>query len=129
MANRKTVSAFVARKLVDIATEDRQKLVLSLASWLKDQQQTRQLDYLVNDISLALKQHDHIIVTLESARLLNENSRKTARDYVQSLYDGAFVEFAEKINPSLIGGLVIHTPDGKIDLSVIKKLRSIKRGV
>lgn len=66
------------------------------------------------------------IVTIESATALNESNRKNVLDYIKSLTTET-IELVEKVNPELIGGLVIRMNDLQIDSSVKSNLNKLEK--
>lgn len=62
-------------------------------------------------------------VTVTSAVALTEEERKRIMDLVNN----PKVELEEKVDPSLIGGLVIRVGDNQIDNSVSSRLASLRR--
>ena len=129
MKSRTKVAHFAAEALLN-NTIPRDRLVAMLASWLKDTKNTRQSSYLVQDIARQLAHSGYVFITITTAHPITPQTKSSIVDYIHSYY-GANVtlETKEVINPAIIGGVQIDTPNGSLDASVKRKLIQIIKGV
>lgn len=65
-------------------------------------------------------------VLVQTAVPLTESLRRQLQVAVSS-YTGKTAKLEERVEPSLIGGLVVHVADRKIDTSVVKEIRGLER--
>lgn len=65
-------------------------------------------------------------VIVESASILNEENRKSILDFLKSRTTDK-VELEEKINPELIGGVILRMNDLQIDASVRNSLNKLEK--
>jgi F-type H+-transporting ATPase subunit delta len=66
------------------------------------------------------------IVNVESATVLSGDNRKNLMEYVKSMTNET-IELVEKVNPELIGGLIIRMNDLQIDSSVKSNLNKLEK--
>ena len=129
MLNRSKVADYTAQQLLDTST-NRAELVTQVAAWLKDAKSTRQMNYLVQDIATKLAEANYVFVVITTARPLNDESRTTILTFLRQQYDDTTqFEIVERIDTSLIGGVLIDTPKGSLDASVKSKLIRMIKGV
>jgi F-type H+-transporting ATPase subunit delta len=120
--SRTSVARHVAKKWVDKSVS-RKKLV----AYLIDSKKTHEAELLVNDVKKFIAQ-DHGIVVAEavSARPLSEQLQKHISAYVKDKTGAQKVALQSSIDESLIGGVVVRTPEREFDMSVRGKLNSLK---
>ncbi|MCL2174319.1 F0F1 ATP synthase subunit B [Candidatus Saccharibacteria bacterium] len=94
---------------------------------LPDNQQTRQAGLLLDDIEAAILQdRGHLVVNVTSAHPLNDEARAEIIKMVQQETDAKSVELVETIDDSLVGGVIVHTPDAELDASLKARLTRLK---
>ncbi|HSX28866.1 MAG TPA: F0F1 ATP synthase subunit delta [Candidatus Saccharimonadales bacterium] len=125
--SRRSLAKVVAARLAD-PKENKERLARSLAAYLLDRKMTDQVEMLVGDVAYELSQdHVHLFATVTSARELSEALLIRVRDLLQRTYDIKAVELATEIDPTLVGGMKVQTPDAALDLSVRAKLRRLQQ--
>ena len=124
--SRTSVARHVAKKWVDKSVS-RKKLVEQMVAYLIDSKKTHEAELLVNDVKKFIAQ-DHGIVVAEavSARPLSEQLQKHISAYVKDKTGAQKVALQSSIDESLIGGVVVRTPEREFDMSVRGKLNSLK---
>jgi F0F1-type ATP synthase delta subunit len=128
--SRSHVAAYTASQLLTADQSTRSEIVQNLAAWLIDSGQTRQVQYLLGDIAWHLQQNNYIVASVKSARPLDTDTRQQIINYIDNQYSNDLnIELVEYIDPSLIGGIVITTPNGVFDISVLQKLKKFSKGV
>lgn len=70
--------------------------------------------------------HDAIHVTVTTAIPMDDALRGRARDAIAPLVGGPF-EMDERVDPGILGGVVVSWPGGYRDASVRAQLRRIRR--
>ena len=68
-----------------------------------------------------------IMVELRSAVPLTEEAREKVRDLAEKKHPGKIIEFEEKVDKGLIGGVVIRIGDDQYDGSVSRRLQDLRR--
>lgn len=93
-----------------------------LAALLISEGREREADILVRDIEDHLARHGQLVITVESAREIDDSLKRQ----ITKLFDGMIVHIKEVINPSLIGGFKITTPTQSLDATVASKLKTLR---
>ena len=74
------------------------------------------------------KVHKNIVVAqVTSAVALNENTRAKVRALAEKQHPGKTVELVEKVDTTLIGGVIIRIGDGQYDGSVSRRIADLRR--
>lgn len=129
MLSRTAVADYAATVLTKGDEKQRQELVMQLAGWLKANGRRRQAKYLVSDIAKRLSERGYTLISVTTAKELQPATKQAILDYLSNIYgkDNSF-EVIELIDKDLIGGALIETPRGILDLSVKNKLMTIIKG-
>lgn len=93
-----------------------------LAALLVSEGREREADILVRDIEDQLARDGQLVVTIESARKVDDS----VRQQVAKLFPKKTVHIREVIRPELIGGLKITTPARTLDATVLGKLKTLR---
>lgn len=117
----------LARELVRLINEDPKRqpqLLQQTAGYLIANKQANQAHLLVKDIARELQAQGHTTAQVESAFALTDETRQFVKKILQK--NGAkTVELDERVNPKLLGGLIIRTADTELDTSVRRQLNQI----
>jgi len=70
--------------------------------------------------------HGELAVSLTSARVLNEESKDTIADYLKNKTKVSKINFSEKIDAGIIGGMVVRYDDKILDGSLKNNLNNLK---
>lgn len=97
-----------------------------LAAYLVESRRTSEADLLVRDIEDHLAALGTVIVTAVSAEALSEKARRDVEQLVLEQYPDATVRLRERVDPSLIGGIIIRTPREELDASIRTALTRLK---
>ena len=119
------------RKLADYTAQQllagHAEVIDEVAALLVSQGRQRELELLVRDIEGSLAARGTVVVTVESARKLDEAARRAITKLVQDSADNAArIELKEIVQPELLGGVKITTPTQKLDASLAKKLTDLR---
>jgi len=92
----------------------------------------RKMSDQVSKILIALnevqqKQGKEIEAQIESARPLNPVIESEVKKFLKKRFPGFNLKIQKKLNPNLLGGVKIITPTKIFDLSLLYKIREIKR--
>lgn len=97
-----------------------------LAAYLVDSRRTNEADLLVRDIEDHLAELGTVIVTAVSTEPLSDKTRRDVEQRIKKQYPDATIRLRERVDPSLIGGIVIRTPREELDASVRTALARLK---
>ena len=73
------------------------------------------------------KQQGILACEVRSAMPMSEGTRAQVRALTESKYPGKTIVLSEKVEPALIGGIVIRVGDEQYDGSVSRRLRDLRR--
>jgi F0F1-type ATP synthase delta subunit len=127
MTSRTQVADYIANQIHD--GKKSSTLITEVAAWLRAHGKTRQVQYLVNDVATALTKFGYYCVSITTARELNNEAKKNVENSIIAMTGAKKLECSYAINPALIGGIVISTPDATLDASIQKQLAKIIEGV
>jgi F-type H+-transporting ATPase subunit delta len=124
-ASRRVIARAITTKLV-LEPKQRQHWVEVLAAYLIENNRVDEADLLVNDIAHELfEQKGELLVDVTSARPLTDQVRAELKHVLKQATNAHEVDLAERIDPSLLGGLIARTPDAQLDASVRTKLKQL----
>jgi F-type H+-transporting ATPase subunit delta len=123
--SRRRLARYAAEQLV--AGADRGKLVQQLAAYLVVHKLDKQIELFVSDVSVILAaDHGSVLVEVVSARELSASLQSAIREFVKTTESASNVELVNRIDDSLIGGVIIRTPRGEFDRSIKSQLKQLK---
>jgi F-type H+-transporting ATPase subunit delta len=123
--SRRVIARTVAAKfLAEPAKRD--QWIRALAAYLMENEIAEEADLIANDIAHELyKQGGVLLATVESARPLGDRVKDELQNLLTKATSAKHIELTEKLNPELLGGAVIRTPDMAADFSVRTKLKQL----
>lgn len=117
------------RKLADYVAGElargNKKAVTSLAAYLVAHRRTREARLIVRDIELRLMQTSGMTADVVSARELPSALKKAIAQYISRRYGGLDVQLEATVDPALIGGVVVRTPDAELDASIRTRITTL----
>lgn len=123
--SRRRVAKFIAKQLANGESVSRTAKVL--AAYLVDNKQKRQLNLFVRDIETELaNEYGHLAADITAARKLTTETKRALSEMLQRETGVKSVELIETIDPQLIGGVVVKTPEAELDTSLKTKLTRLK---
>ena len=112
--SRRLLAQTIATKLREKPAE-RGKWLAMAAAYLVEQRQTDRANQLVQDIARELFNQDGtLLATVTSAHELSESIRKELKEYLAKATQASTVVLDERVDPSLLSGLIAKTPDYEI---------------
>lgn len=122
------------RKLAKYAAEQilagNDAVLEEIAGLLIYEKHEREIDLLVRDIEAELAECGEIVASVESARALDDSTRRKIEQFLATVASGKNskpkVSLRESIDPTLIGGLKLRTPTAILDVTVLKKLNDLR---
>jgi len=123
--SRRCVAKFIADQLA--AGESPRRVAKVLAAYLTETNQKRLAGLLLRDIrSALLHQHRHLAAGVTSARKLDPQILTDLRTMLLKETNAKTAEIVERVKPSLIGGIIVRTPDAEMDASLRAKLQKLR---
>ena len=122
------------RKLAKYAAEQilagNDAVLEEIAGLLIYEKHEREVDLLVRDIEAELAERGEIVASVESARALDDNTRRKIEQFLATAASDKNskpkVSLRESIDPTLIGGFKLQTPTTTLDATVLKKLNDLR---
>lgn len=122
--SRRALAKTILRLLQDQPTK-RAQILRSAGAYLISSKQTRQSHLLIGDIARALEADGHLYSEVSSAYTLNDATRASLSTFLKNQTGATTVELDERVDPSLLSGVVVRTPDKELDTSALRKLRRL----
>ena len=126
LVSRKKLAKYAAEQI--LAGND--AVLEEIAGLLIYEKHEREVDLLVRDIEAELAERGEIVASVESARALDDNTRRKIEQFLASAASDKNskpkVSLRESIDPTLIGGLKLRTPTATLDATVSKKLNDLR---
>lgn len=122
------------RKLAKYAAEQilagNDAVLEEIAGLLIYEKHEREVDLLVRDIEAELADNGEIVASVESARALDDNTRRKIEQFLATAASDKNskpkVSLRESIDPTLIGGFKLQMPTATLDATVSKKLNDLR---
>lgn len=122
MMTRRNVASHLAAHLVD----DRATTIEAVAAWLVATKRTRQVPYVVRQVTAELQAGGYVYAEATTARQASHAAREMAIDYITSVTDAKEVELVERIDPAVIGGLRLDLPEQVLDGTIKQRLKRLE---
>lgn len=116
--SRRKLAAYAAKRLI----EGDEAILDQVAALLISERRERESSILARDIEDQLLKNGQMVLTVESARTINNS----LRSQVEQLFPRLEVHIREVVRPELIGGLRIITPTQEFDATVASKLKTLR---
>lgn len=120
--SRRKIAAYFAGRLVD----GKKTALHELAAYLVDSHRERELDLIVRDIETALAERGVLLADVASSHGLSAAAKKDVQVYLQTKTGADEVYLRETIDPELLGGLRVATPDSELDATLRQRLNQLK---
>lgn len=123
--SRRKIATYLATELV--SGKPTGPLFKAAAGYLIDRKQVDQVELLVRDIEAILaRDHGIVLAEITSARELSEGIITSIKQFVSSAEGAKQVEVSVRVDPSLLGGVIIRTPRAELDTTVRKQLNALR---
>ena len=126
LVSRRKLAKYAAEQI--IAGND--TIMEEIASLLVYEKRQREIELLVRDVEAELAGHGEIVASIESARKLDVDTKREIEKYLMSAVDAnnnkSKVTLRESIDPTLIGGFKLRTPNATLDATIAKKLNDLR---
>ena len=126
LVSRKKLAKYAAEQI--LAGND--AVLEEIAGLLIYEKHEREVDLLVRDIEAELAENGEIVASVESARALDDNTRRKIEQFLAAVASDKNskpkVSLRESIDSTLIGGFKLQTPTATLDATVSKKLNDLR---
>lgn len=121
----------VSRRKLAIRTADQllagnTTALFELAAFLIESRRTHEADLLVHDIESELATRGTVVATVTSAQPLTDVTRSQVKSVITARYNDATVHLHEIVDPSVLGGVIIRTPQEEMNASIKNALSQLK---
>lgn len=123
--SHRTIADAVAKKL--LAGESQKKVMNELAALLTEERQLNARNAILRDVEHILAENGHLIARIKSASELSSTQLRQIGDALERRFHSKTVELERETDPELIGGLIISTPLGTLDSSIVTRLANLTR--
>lgn len=124
MISRRLLAHSVVDRLVD--GEPKHVIVQQLAAYIVQHKLHKQSEMIINDIEAEFAERGTVVARVTSATSLTDALRLQLIDFVKSSTEVSQVTLEEKINTSILGGVIVQTSDRMFDASIATKLKRLK---
>ncbi|MCA9335133.1 F0F1 ATP synthase subunit delta [Candidatus Saccharibacteria bacterium] len=118
--SRRKVAALLADELIA-----GQNVTNKLAAYLIESKKTRELSLYVRDIEAALSDRGALLANIASSHQLADDTQNTIVDYLKKKTGAKNVYLRQDVDPSLLGGVRIETPDQRLDTTLRHRLNQL----
>ncbi len=125
MTTRTQVAAYVT----DALERGDKSVLQTAAAWLVDTGRGRQAEYLARDVARELAGRGYLWVKVTTARELDANGHRRIEEFLRELTGAKQLEITTEVDPGIIGGVRVETPDAQLDATVRTKLAKFVQGV
>lgn len=124
--SRRKLADYVALGLNEGA--DPKELAAQVAAYLIDAKRTGQVELLIRDIEFALATGYNVVsARITTSRPLDASTRQLLAEFVREAEKASQVVITdEKVDESLLGGVIAETPGGVFDSSIRSALRQLQ---
>lgn len=117
--SRRKISAYVADQVKDGVIPE--TVLKEVGAYLYEERRLRELGLIVRAIEDALYERGIVIATVTSAQPLDEQLRAIIIERINA----GSVYLREEVDPSVIGGLRLQTPEASMDSTLVHKLKGL----
>lgn len=106
-----------------------QQSVSQVAAYLVDNGRSKEMELVVREVEAQLSDTGRTVAHVRSARKLSADQQRDVISMLKANSKTQSVEIINTVDPSLLGGVVVSTPEMEVDLSVRGRLERLKRTV
>jgi len=123
--SRRAVARTIAAKLIAEPSESKKWLAMG-AAYLVQRGQVDRAEQLVQDIARELLIQDgQLAASVRSAHILTDDVRTQLEAFLQTKTGATEVSLSETVEPELLSGFVVTTPDYELNTTARAKLRQL----
>ena len=122
--SRRRLAQTIVRLLHEQSSQQA-RILRSVAAYLIESKQTKQLELLVQDIARELENEGQLLAEVRSAFGLDAASRNVLVQYLKQATSAKTVTLDESVDPQLLSGMVVRTADKELDTSARRQLQRL----
>jgi F0F1-type ATP synthase delta subunit len=122
--SRRQVATYVA----EAKPNDRAARVRQAAAWLVTSRNGDQIDHFVHEVASVLAARGQVMATVTSARPLSPAALAGVKARIKTSLQATTVELESVVDPSVVGGIMIQTPDAELNATVRRDLEAFTTG-
>ena len=119
--SRRKIASYVAEQ--SLSGTSLAVLLSEVAAYMIETKTTRQALLMARDIEDALAVRGTVVATVTTARPLVDE----LRSQIERMIGASDVHMREKLDPSIIGGVLIETPNHRLDATIRQKLSVLRQ--
>lgn len=124
MPSRRIVTRHVAEQLA--SGKNRGQVMKQLAAYLVKHKMVGQMEIVVADIERNLAALGTVQASVITARPLTTELRASVEEYVKRVEGAKTVVLDESVEPDVLGGVIVETPNKRLDASIATQLKRLK---
>ena len=111
-----------------IVTSGDKNAVKQVAAYLVSNGRSKEVDLVIREVETLLNNNGRTVARVQSARKLGADEQRAVIKMLKS-QDANIqsIEIINEIDPSLLGGVVVRTPEQEVDLSIRGRLNRMQR--
>lgn len=118
--SRRKIAALLADELIA-----GRNVTKKLAAYLIETKKTRELSLYVRDIEAALAERGVLLADVASSHELTSDTQNTIIHYLKKTTGAKDVHLRPEVDPSLLGGVRIETPEQRLDNTLRHRLNQL----
>ena len=120
--SRRKLAQYVADELI----KGDDTVMSKLAAFLVSERRTHEADIIIRDIYSALESKKLLVARVRSATTLSDTDQAEICHMLESRFDASRVELSSRIEPELMGGVIIETAEELFDASLLRNLNKLR---
>ena len=117
------------KQLAEYLLENPTKVAMSqVAGYLVSEGRSKEVELVVREVESQLHGRGRTVARVSSARKLDAEEQKNVIKMLKAQNNSVeSVEIINEIDPSLLGGVIVRTPETEVDVSIRGRLMRMKR--
>ncbi len=118
--SRRKIAVYFAEQLLAGRNVSKQ-----VAAYLVESKRTREVSLVIRDIESALSERGVLLADVASSHDLAGDTEKAIVDYLKTATGAQDVHLRSSVDPTLLGGVSIETPDKRLDATLRHRLNQL----
>lgn len=118
--SRRKIAAYFADELIA-----GRSIVKPLAAYLVESKRTREQSLVVRDIEAALAERGVLLADVATSHELTADTKNTIITYLKDETKAKDVRLRQSVDPDLLGGVRIETPDKRLDSTLRHRINQL----
>ncbi len=101
--------------------------VLNFLNLVKKNKRRKDIGRIMANFQEIFNEKESVLpVEIETFGKVQEETNKKIGEFLEKQYPGKKIELSQKMNPEILGGIIIKAGDDLWDMSVVRKVRRLK---